>query len=483
MSCESPVIVWFRQDLRIADNPGLAAAAASGRPILPLCILDEVTPNIRAHGGASRWWLHHGLEALARDLRDHGLQLVLRRGAALEVLERLIAETAAGQVVWNRCYEPGAIARDTVVKAMLRDAGVGAESFNGSLLVEPWNIETGQGRPYKVFTPYWRRLRELYRPPAVFDAPDVMLAATEFPSDALSDWALLPTKPDWAGGLRESWHVNERAAQARIAEFLEEAVADYPQDRDRPDRAGTSRLSPYLHWGEISPHQIWRAAAPCLDADAAVAKGAEALLRELAWRDFNHHLLFHFPRIATANWREQFDGFPWRDDPAGLAAWQQGRTGYPLVDAGMRELLAEGWMHNRVRMVASSFLIKDLMVDWRDGEAWFWDTLVDADLANNAGNWQWVAGSGADASPFFRIFNPVTQGEKFDPAGEYVRRWVPELADVPDKWIHKPWAAPDGVLASAGVILGETYPAPMVHHGVARNRALAAYKAVRDRAG
>ena len=453
---------------------------ASGRPILPLYIFDEESPDIRSAGGASRWWLHHSLDALAKDLGGCGLQLVLRCGVAAEVLEGLVAETGARQVVWNRCYEPGAIARDTAVKAMLRDAGIAAESFNGSLLLEPWRIKTGQGGPYKVFTPYWRRLRELYQAPIVVELPERLSPAAVVAGNDLNDWALLPTTPDWAGGLRESWHVGARAARTRLTAFLEDAVADYPRDRDRPDRAGTSRLSPHLHWGEIGPHQIWRAAAASMEAGGAAALGAEALLRELAWRDFNYHLLFHFPRIATSNWREQFDGFPWRDDADGLAVWQQGRTGYPLVDAGMRELWHTGFMHNRVRMIVGSFLIKDLMIDWRDGEAWFWDTLVDADLANNAGNWQWVAGSGADASPFFRIFNPVTQGEKFDPVGEYVRRWVPELAEMPDRWVHKPWAAPADVLADAGVVLGETYPTPMVDHAAARNRALAAFKSLRN---
>lgn len=480
MSFDQPVIVWFRQDLRLADNPALAAAVASGQPILPLYILDEESPDIRPAGGASRWWLHHSLDALAKDLGGCGLHLVLRRGAATDVLERLVAETGAGRVVWNRCYEPGAIARDTAVKVMLRDADIAAESFNGSLLLEPWQIKTGQGGPYKVFTPFWRRLRELYRAPVVAELPARMSPAPVVAGDGLVDWALLPTTPDWAGGLRESWQVGEGAARGRLAAFLDDAVADYPRDRDRPDRAGTSRLSPHLHWGEISPHQIWKAAAASMEAGGAAASGAEALLREVAWRDFNHHLLFHFPRIATSNWREQFDGFPWRDDPDGLAVWQQGRTGYPLVDAGMRELWHTGFMHNRVRMIVGSFLIKDLMIDWRDGEAWFWDTLVDADLANNAGNWQWVAGSGADASPFFRIFNPVTQGEKFDPAGDYVRGWVPELAGLPDRWIHKPWAAPAGMLVDADVVLGETYPRPLVDHAVARNRALAAYKTLRN---
>ncbi|MBT4908044.1 MAG: deoxyribodipyrimidine photo-lyase [Rhodospirillaceae bacterium] len=480
MSCESPAIVWFRQDLRLADNPALAAAIATGRPILPLYVLDEVSPDIRPHGGASRWWLHQSLESLAANLRNHGLRLVLRKGAALDVLRELVEETGAAQVMWNRCYEPAAIARDTSVKAMLHDAGVDAESFNGSLLIEPWQIETGQGGPYKVFTPFWKRLRELYQSPQTDDLPDTLSAADEVAGDELAAWALLPTAPDWAGGLRESWQVGEGAVRTRLAAFLENAVADYPGDRDRPDRAGTSRLSPHLHWGEISPHQVWRAATACMEAGGAAATGAEALLREVAWRDFNHHLLFHFPTIATSNWREQFDRFPWRDDPGGLAAWQRGQTGYPLVDAGLRELWHTGFMHNRVRMIVGSFLIKDLMIDWRDGEAWFWDTLVDADMANNAGNWQWVAGSGADASPFFRIFNPVTQGEKFDPAGDYVRRWVPELTGMPQKWVHKPWSAPAEILAESGVVLDQTYPAPIVDHGMARNRALDAYKALRN---
>mgnify|MGYP002821143526 CR=1 FL=1 len=479
MSTNTPVIVWFRQDLRCADNPAFAAAAETGQPVLPLFILDEETPDVRPVGGASRWWLHHSLKSLAAGLREHGLELLLRRGRAANVLADIEEQTGADRVVWNRCYEPGAIARDTAVKAMLRAAGVATESFNGSLLIEPWKVETGQGGPYKVFTPYWRRLREVYQAPPVAALPKTLPAATSPAGDALAAWQLLPTAPDWAGGLRESWEIGEDAAMARLGGFLDDGVARYPQERDRPDIDGTSRLSPYLHWGEISPHQVWRAAAVHLYKGGAVAAGAEALLRELAWRDFNHHLLFHFPGIATANWREQFDGFPWRDDPEALALWQKGQTGYPLVDAGMRELFHTGFMHNRVRMIAGSFLIKDLMIDWRAGEAWFWDTLVDADLANNAGNWQWVAGSGADASPFFRIFNPVTQGEKFDSTGAYVRRWVPELAELPDKCIHKPWTASPDTLDAAGVRLGESYPAPMVDHGVARERALEAYHTIR----
>lgn len=480
MSSSAPVIVWFRQDLRIADNPALAAAVDSERPILAVYILDEESDGIRPHGGASRWWLHQSLESLAAGLAARGLKLILRRGAAAEVLSDLIEESDAGAVYWSRCYEPWAVARDTAIKEQLKSGDVAAESFNGSLLLEPWQIETQQGGPYKVFTPFWKQLRELYRAPQLSSIPETLNAAAGLDTDDLESWALLPREPDWAGGIRESWSVGEAAARGRLSQFLGEAVADYPADRDRPDRAGTTRLSPHLHWGEISPHQVWRAGAKLLDEGGARAKGAESLLRELAWRDFNHHLVFHFPEIATENWKPNFDDFPWKDDPEGLAAWQKGQTGYPFVDAGMRELWHTGWMHNRVRMVVGSFLIKDLLVHWRDGEAWFWDTLVDADLANNAGNWQWVAGSGADASPFFRIFNPITQGEKFDPDGDYVRRWVPELEKLPSKWIHKPWEAPDEVLTEADLRLGEDYPEPVVDHKGARDRALDAYKAIKS---
>ncbi len=480
MSLKPPVIVWFRQDLRITDNPALAAAAQSGHPIRALYVLDEDSDGIRAHGGASRWWLYNSLESLTDGLLTRGLTLTRRRGPAANVIADLIEETGASAVYWNRCYEPWAVARDTAIKEQLKERGVEAESFNGSLLLEPWQIKTGQGGPYKVFTPFWKQLRDIYRLPGAVDISDDLPCATDVRSDDLADWGLLPTAPDWADGIRAAWTVGEDAARDLLADFLDGPVADYPDDRNRPDRVGTSRLSPYLHWGEIGPDQVWRAAVPLLDKGGATARGAESLLRELAWRDFNHHLVFHFPEIATENWKSQFNDFPWRDDPEGLAAWQQGCTGYPIVDAGMRELWHTGWMHNRVRMVVGSFLIKDLLVHWRDGEAWFWDTLVDADLANNAGNWQWVAGSGADASPFFRIFNPITQGEKFDPEGDYVRRWVPELGNVPAKWIHKPWDAPEEVRFQAGVRLGEDYPEPRVDHRVARDRALAAYKSLRE---
>lgn len=481
MQPEAPVVVWFRQDLRLSDNPALAAAAAAGRPVVPIFVLDEESPGLRPLGGASRWWLHGSLSSLAVDLERRGLSLGLRRGPAPTVLRGVARETGASRVAWNRCYDPGTRARDEAVEGVLGEDGVEARSYGGSLLLEPWEIGTRQGAPYKVFTPFWRRLQELYRLPEPLPPPGRMTTGPAIGGgDRLEDWQLQPSSPDWAGGLREAWDPGEAAAQRRLASFLAGPVARYREDRDRPDLEGTSRLSPHLHWGEIGPHQVWRAAAPLVEAGGPAGEGALALLRELAWRDFNHHLLFHFPDMVTENWRPAFDRFPWRDDPASLEAWQRGRTGYPIVDAGMRELWHTGWMHNRARMIAASFLIKDLMIDWRRGEAWFRDTLVDADLANNVVNWQWVAGSGADAQPFFRIFNPVRQAEKFDPAGDYVRRWVPEISCLPDRWLHKPWEAPAGVLREAGIELGRDYPLPIVDHAAARQRALRAYERLRN---
>ncbi|MXX69994.1 MAG: deoxyribodipyrimidine photo-lyase [Gemmatimonadales bacterium] len=475
----APVVVWFRRDLRLHDNGALAEVAASGRPVVPLFVLDEESRDVRPPGGASRWWLHESLRSLAEDLAGLGLSLCLRRGPASDVLREVVRETGAGLVAWNRCYEPASVARDTEIEATLRTAGVETESYAGSLLSEPGEILTGQGTPYKVFTSFWKRLRECYRAPPPHPAPKRLAPGPAIASDHLDDWGLQPTAPDWAEGLRETWEVGEAAARRRLADFMADGVERYGIDRDRPDLEGSSRLSPHLHWGEIGPHQVWRAAAPLIDADAQGESGPEALLRELAWRDFSHHLLSDSPHMETDNWRTAFDRFPWGDDPQALAAWQKGRTGYPIVDAGMRELWHTGWMHNRVRMIAASFLTKDLLVHWRHGERWFWDTLVDADLANNVANWQWVAGSGADAQPFFRIFNPVRQAEKFDPAGAYVRRWVPEIARLSDRWLHQPWEAPPNVLSESGIELGRDYPSPIVDHAAARQRALSAYETMR----
>lgn len=478
----APAVVWFRQDLRLADNPALAAACQGDRPVTALYVLDEAGEGDWPLGGASRWWLHHSLAALDAALRERGGRLVLRRGEAASVLSEVARETRAGSVFWNRRYEPAAVARDTAVKAALQAEGVAARSFNAALLFEPWTIRTGAGEPYRVFTPFWRACLQAPAPPAPAAAPARIAApAVEARSEVLADWRLTPGAPDWAGGLRAAWTPGEAAAQARLEAFLQGALDGYGQDRDRPDRPGTSRLSPHLHFGEIGPRQVW-AAVQALGGGTA---DAQKFLQELGWREFCHHLLFHVPTLPQASFREAFDAFPWADDPAGLDAWRRGRTGYPVVDAGLRELWTTGWMHNRVRMIAASFLVKHLLQDWRAGQAWFWDTLVDADLANNAASWQWVAGSGADAAPYFRIFNPVLQGEKFDPDGAYVRRWVPELAALPAAWIHKPWAAPAQVLERAGVRLGAAYPRPVVDHAAARERALAAFaglKASRDTA-
>ncbi|MBL8551163.1 MAG: deoxyribodipyrimidine photo-lyase [Hyphomonadaceae bacterium] len=458
-----PTIVWLRQDLRTRDNPALAAAAARG-PVLPLYILDDATPGKWRLGAASRWWLHMSLRALAKDIPG----LVLRAGDPGEIISRLAADTNATAIYWNRCYEPHAVARDAALKKHLAARGLETTSFNASLLHEPWEIKTKDGGPFKVFTPYWRAAaaRDVAAP-----LPAAKLKCIACRSDALDDWKLLPSKPNWAAGWEKLWTPGEKGAAARLRHFIEESLAKYAADRDRPDLPATSRLSPHLHFGEISPRQIWSALA---FKEAATHKFAS----ELGWREFSHHLLFHFPTLPQANWKSAFDAFPWRAAKKDFAAWSRGLTGYPMVDAGMRELWSTGFMHNRVRMIAASFLIKHLRIDWREGEAWFWDTLLDADLANNAASWQWVAGSGADASPFFRIFNPVTQGRKFDPDGKYVRRWIPEIAQLPDDFIHAPFDAPADALKSANIVLGKTYPKPIVDHAEARAAALAAYKTI-----
>jgi deoxyribodipyrimidine photo-lyase len=480
-SASSPVVLWFRQDLRLNDNPALAAAAASGRPVIALYILDTATPDW-APGGASRWWLHHSLARLDAALHNrYGQRLVLRRGDPAAILPAILLESGARAVHWNRIYEPAGIARDTAIKAALAEAGCTVETHNGALLFEPWTVKTQAGGWFKVFTPFWRTCLAM-QPALPQRAPATLQAPARRPAgEALESWGLLPTRPDWAGGLRESWEPGEASAAARLQAFVEEDLHRYADGRDRPDLNCTSRLSPHLHFGEIGPRQVWQSVRMAADRGGArIAGSADKFLAELGWREFCHHLLYHFPALPRQNFRPDFDAFPWNPRPDFVSAWQRGSTGYPIVDAGMRQLWHTGWMHNRVRMIAASFLIKHLLQDWRIGEAWFWDTLVDANLANNAGGWQWVAGSGADAAPYFRIFNPVLQGEKFDPAGTYVRHWVPELARLPDKYIHKPWMAPDAVLNQAGLALGTSYPRPLVDHDRARKAALAAFAALRD---
>ncbi len=475
MQARAPVIAWFRQDLRLSDHRALTQAQDSGRPLIAVYVLDDETPGEWKPGGASRWWLHDSLEALAESLGKLGGSLVLRRGRTAEELPRLVEQTGAAALYFTRGYEPHAQKLERELHSELGDR-IELKRFGGGLLFEPDLIETGGGEPYKVFTPFWKACRQQPEPPEPLPPPKKLeFYQKKIDSDRLDDWRLKPTRPDWAGGLRETWTPGETGAQQRLKRFLDR-VEDYAGDRDRPGIPGTSKLSPHLHYGEIGPRQVWHTLRRTAAGDPAAAKGIDAYLRELGWREFSYHLLHHWPGIPRQPFKDGFGGFPWRTDARGLSAWQRGRTGFPIVDAGMRELWHTGWMHNRVRMITASFLIKHLLIRWQRGEEWFWDTLVDADLANNACGWQWVAGCGADAAPYFRIFNPMLQGAKFDPDGQYVRRWVPELEKLPDKHLREPWSAPSSVLKEAGVELGQTYPRPIVDHATARERALAAYQ-------
>jgi deoxyribodipyrimidine photo-lyase len=426
----SPSIVWLRDDLRLADNPALRAALDRDEPVVVVYVLDEVSPGIRPLGGAAKWWLHGSLASLGERLRERGGTLVLRRGAAAEVLPQVVRDTGAEAVFWNRRYGGAEREVDAALKESLRADGVEVASFAGSLLFEPWTVTTGAGGSYSVFTPFWKACLALPAPRAPLPEPrEVPAPAGRVDSDELDDWALLPTAPDWAGGLREMWEPGEPAARARLREFLADDLADYDAARDEPAAGVTSRLSPRLRWGEISPYTVWHETVSARESGAD-AGAASRFLSEIGWREFAAHVLFQHPHLATANLRREFDAFPWpRLKPSHLEAWQRGQTGVPLVDAGMRELWRTGIMHNRVRMVTASYLIKNLLIDWRRGEEWFWDTLVDADGASNPFNWQWVAGSGADAAPYFRVFNPELQAQKFDRHGSYVREWAPDHAE------------------------------------------------------
>lgn len=421
----SPSIVWFRDDLRLADNPALRAALDRGAPVVALFVLDEESPGIRALGGAARWWLHHSLASLDERLRERGAKLVLRRGPASRVVRELVEEVGATAVFWNRRYGGPERDIDAELKSTLRADGIDVSSFAGSLLHEPWTVKTGSGTHYSVFTPFWRACLALPAPRAPLPEPREIDGGRQAPaSDALEDWDLLPTRPDWSGGLSDMWEPGEPAARRRLREFLDVDLASYDRARDEPSAGATSLLSPRLRWGEVSPFTVWH--------EALETEGAGGFLSELGWREFAWHTLYHSPKLASKNLRPEFDNFAWpRLKPTHLEAWQRGRTGIPLVDAGMNELWHTGFMHNRVRMVTASFLVKNLLIDWRHGEQWFWDTLVDADGANNPFNWQWVAGSGADAAPYFRIFNPELQAKKFDANGLYTSQWAQDSPASP----------------------------------------------------
>jgi deoxyribodipyrimidine photo-lyase len=477
-------LIWFRQDLRLSDNPALTSALQAGAPIVPVFIYAPDEEGPWSPGGATQWWLHHSLSRLDEDLRAGGSRLILRSAShSLAELLRLSEECGASRIVWNRRYEPAAIARDRHIKAELQAAGVEVQSFNGSLLHEPWTIKTKTGGPFQVFTPFWRHCIALADPEVPTAAPKHIEAPSRWPaSQQLDEWGLAP-RLNWADGIQAAWTPGRAGAQALLRRFLHDSMDDYPALRDRPDLSATSRLSPHLHFGEIGPREIWHETRR-----AALAKGRHTtwrqshFLTELGWREFAYHLLYHFPTTPEHPLRDHYAAFPWKPNERHLRAWQRGATGYPLIDAGMRQLWRTGWMHNRVRMIAASFLVKDLLQPWTEGARWFWDTLVDADLASNTLGWQWVAGCGADAAPYFRIFNPTTQATRFDPQGTYVREWVPELAQLPDEWIHQPWTAPAQVLSIAGVSLGASYPRPIVDHAAARAEALAALAMLKVRA-
>jgi deoxyribodipyrimidine photo-lyase len=489
MTEQSPTIVWFRDALRLSDHPALHAAARRGGPVVCLYILDEQSPQLkppqaRPMGGASKWWLAQSLRALDRSLKAVGGGLVLRKGEAADVIGALARETGASHVFWNEIAQAPQLDLADAVTAALADLDVGTESFPGDLLAHPLTIRNKdgrgkEGRGLRVFTPFWKRILTIGDPPKPLPAPKKLTTLSGVASEQLEDWHLEPGEPDWAGGLRETWQPGEAAAQKHLKRFLND-IAGYSADRDRPDRPGTSGLSPHLRFGEISPRQMWFAGQFAAAERPELGSDIGKFLSELGWRDFCRHLLFDVPDIATRNLQSSFDDFPWKPDGKALRAWQRGRTGYPIVDAGMRELWHSGVMHNRVRMVVASFLVKHLLIDWREGEKWFWDTLVDADPGSNPANWQWVAGSGADAAPYFRVFNPILQGQKFDPDGLYVRRWIPELAKLPSKLIHQPWTATALELNSAGITLGKDYPAPIIEHKAGRGRALKAYTSIRN---
>ncbi|WP_040617192.1 deoxyribodipyrimidine photo-lyase [Roseibium sp. TrichSKD4] len=468
-------IVWFRQDLRVADNAALYHAAQEG-PVIPVFIWDDAAPltNSQAIGAAGKWWLHHSLTALREQLGD----LVVLRGDPATVLQELALETKAEAVRWNRAYDEYGIERDKKIKTELRESGLMVKSFKGNVLHEPWDIKTGSGSSYKVYSHYWRAVKAR-GVAAPLPVPDKIELAVGWVSLGIEALDLLPRDPNWAEGWENVWTPGEQGARERLCVFLDQGLNGYGELRNRPDLPNVSRLSPHLRFGEISPTQIWATTQMHADVHPEHATDADKFLSEIVWREFSYHLLFHFPDLPEKNWKVGFDAYPWRENAEDLRAWQRGQTGYPIVDAGMRELWQTGYMHNRVRMIVASFLVKHLRISWQHGENWFRDTLLDADVANNSASWQWVSGTGADAAPYFRIFNPYTQAQKFDPDGAYIRKWVPELKDLRAPQLFAPQDASPMDLRAAGVRLGETYPLPMVDHQTARKKALDGYEAVK----
>jgi len=471
-------LLWFRNDLRIQDNRALDWAVRNSECVLPIFLFHEYTDSL---GGASKWWLHHALGSLAQSLHDLHSRICFYKGEPLSVIESLVDQYRITSVVWNREYEASTIQRDTAIKAYLEKRGLIVHTFPGNVLKEPWGETKKDGTPYKVFTPFWKNLKPILEVPKPIAAPSKVpaLPVPLFEENiiALDEARLLPLIP-WDGGLYTFWpEVSEHGAHQQLKRLIgNDKHLHYEEQRNFPAVEGTTLLSPYLKWGQIASQRLW------WELELANSELVEPLLRQLGWRDFANALLFHFPHTVNQPLNKSFEEFAWldaEDVQSHLKAWQHGRTGYPIVDAGMRQLWATGWMHNRVRMIVGSFLVKHLLIHWQQGAAWFWDTLVDADLANNTMGWQWIAGCGADAAPYFRIFNPMTQGERFDLKGDYVRKWVPELKSMPIKYIHRPWEAPESVLGTAGVSLGREYPRPVISHEEGRIRALRTYEMLR----
>lgn len=470
-------LYWFRQDLRLADNPALTAAAEAGA-VLPVYILDDGHAGDHKMGGASRWWLHNSLQALNDKLDG---KLLILKGDPVRLLSALAVASGAKKLHWNRCYEPWRIARDTAIKTELVKQGLQIESHNGSLLWEPWDVSKADGTPYRVFTPFFRRGCLSASPPRMpLPAPDQLdLVSLAYEQDGIDGLHLLPDI-GWDTTLEPHWQIGEAGAKQRLVTFIDQELSGYKQGRNFPARSHVSRLSPHLHWGEISPHTVWYAAKDRIEAGLVSHEDGDHFLSELGWREFSYSLLYYFPDLPRQNLQRRFDHFPWKQDEGALQCWQRGQTGYPIVDAAMRQLSQTGYMHNRLRMIVGSFLVKNLRLHWHHGEAWFWDCLVDADLANNSAGWQWIAGSGADAAPYFRIFNPITQASKFDPNGDFVRKYVPEIANLPDAYLFSPWEAPANTLSAAGVHLGGNYPRPIVDLKTSRLDALAAFAKLKD---
>jgi deoxyribodipyrimidine photo-lyase len=477
-------IVWLRHDLRLADNPALYHAAADADAVVPLFVWAPDEEGDWPPGGAHRWWLSESLASLDASLREKASRLTLREGPSLEALRSVIEATGADRVYWNARLIPALRERDERVREALRESSVEVKTFAGRILHDPEQIRTTTGGPYHVYTPFWKKFQkqiEVGEPLGVPRLGQTRAPASWPESLEVGDLPLTPEQQDgvdWAGDMRECWEPGEAGARKRLDAFLDSKLTGYPEGRNRPDQDLTSLLSPYLHHGEISVRQAWKA-ADVWATNGATREAANKFLSELAWREFSYHLLWHYPEMPERPLKDKFGRFEWTSDDEALEAWKRGRTGYPIVDAAMRQLYQIGWMHNRCRMIVASFLTKDLLLPWQEGERWFWDTLCGGDLANNSNGWQWSAGSGADAQPFFRIFNPVGQGERWDPEGRYVRHWLPELKDLPKKYVHKPWEAPAHVLEMAGVTLGQTYPRPIVEHSAARDEALARYKAIK----